>query len=146
MKAFRYTSGLSILLYLVSSPLTGVWHTRSECDGKIVNLEFVESFLFLIIASGTLLFFLILSFFIKPNTFHKYMQVAIIISNTAIVMFDLVVIYCSYQGLITNFNWGNADVILFISAGPLTMMFCVGLFIFIYGYNEMLRQLMHKYE
>jgi hypothetical protein len=122
----------------MSSPLTGVWHIRIEPDGKIVYLRFLESFLFLLIGSITLSFILALSFCIKYENTHKGMRVGIAICNVAMVIFDLAVLFCAFQGLINNFNWGNADFILFIFAGPLTILFIVGLLVFIYGYNEKL--------
>jgi hypothetical protein len=144
MRAYRYISGFSILLYLISSPLTGVWHTRIEPDGNIVYLGFVESFVFLIISSCMLTIFMVLSFWLKSGTDHTFMRLGIIISNTAMIIVDLAVVYCGYQGLINKFNWGNADFILFMSALPSMVIFYIGVFIYIYGYNEMLGKNKHK--
>jgi hypothetical protein len=136
MQVFRYITGLSILLYLMSSPLTGVWHSRIEDDGRIVHLRLLESFVFLLGASGTLTVILVLSFCIKYKNIHKGMRVGMGICNVAMIIFGLAVIFCAFQGLIHNFNWGNADFILFLVAAPSTVLFFIGIFVFIYGYNE----------
>jgi hypothetical protein len=67
------------------------------------------------------------------------MKVGVIICNISMVIFDMVIIYCASQGLINDFNWGEADFVMFICAVPLTVIFFIGLLIFIYGYNETLR-------
>jgi hypothetical protein len=135
MRFFRYIIGVSIFLYLMSSPLTGIWHTRTEESGRVVHLEFLESFVFLMVASITLVGIFTLSFCIKHNNTNKAMRTGIGICIMAMVMFDCAVIFCAIQGLMHNFNWGNADFILFLAAAPSTVLFIIGLFVFLYGYN-----------
>jgi hypothetical protein len=122
----------------MSSLLTGIWHARTEESGRVVHLGFLESFVFLIIASITLAGILVLSFCIKHNNTHKAMITGIGISIVAMVMFDFAVIFCAIQSLMHNFNWGNADFILFLTAAPSTVLLIIGLFVFISGYNAKL--------
>jgi hypothetical protein len=138
MRSFRYITGLSILLYLMSSPLTGVWYARTEESGRIVRLGSLESFIFLIVASITLTWILVLSFFIREMNTYKAMSTSIIICIVSMLMFDLAVVICAIQGLMHNFNLGDADFILFLAAAPSTVLFIFGLFVFLYCYNEKL--------
>jgi hypothetical protein len=129
MQYFRYISTFSICLYVISSLLTGIWHTRIESDGKLVYSNFLESFVFLIIVAISLSFILFIDI-------KKGMKVGITMCNVAMIVFDMVVLFCAFQGIINKFNWGNADFVLFIFGGPLTVLYIIGLLIFIYGYNE----------
>ncbi len=136
MRVFRYITGFSGLLYLMSSPLTGIWRDRIENDGKVVHVGYLESFLFLLIASGVLVVILALSFLVKGRDMHKSMRAGVAICNAAMIIFGLAVLFCAFQGLVHNFNWGNADFIFFLVAAPSTVLFIVGLFVFLYGYSK----------
>lgn len=138
MCSFRCISGVSILLYVMSSPLSGVWHTKIGPDGNIVYLSFLESFVFLLCAASILAFILLLSLYIKIKNSHAGMKIGISLCNISMVMLDVIVIFCAFQGLSNKLNWGNADFILFIFSGPSIVIYIIGLFVFVYGYNETL--------
>ena len=136
LKVLRYTIVLSCLVCIVSSFLTGVRYENIVDGSKLVSRGYLESFIFLVVASITLAITLLLSFYLKFGIVNRAMQAGTYAIIGSIIILTLVLVYCDYYAVMHDFKWGESHIVWFLGTIPATILFIVGVFVFICGYDR----------
>jgi hypothetical protein len=120
--------------------LTGVRYDPIVYDGKVTNVGFFESFIYLILAAIFLFGVFVSLFFIKYESITKYMKIGIYFCLVAMTILAAALIYCDFYALSNDLKWGESAIIWFLASVPATVIFVIGLSVFFYNAYKVARE------
>ncbi|MHC1727500.1 MAG: hypothetical protein AB9866_16115 [Syntrophobacteraceae bacterium] len=131
IQTFRYLCFASIILYLASMPLAGVWHYRIEDNGAVTRESLTEPFLYLTAISVFLTTFATISYYVKY--LNVYMKIGIAICDIVLILFAIMIIAIDCNAIRNDFNWLDGFVLVVLASVPASILFAIGLLIFMLG-------------
>lgn len=127
---------ISIPICLVGSYLTGIKAPSIITpEGQVIERGYYEHFTFLIISSIVLLIlFFVVQFFVTDIKNKTIIFGARTIS-TSLVLFDAVLLFCTFSSLLNGFKrWNDFEfMFVFLASVPITVIFIIGLLILGFG-------------
>lgn len=126
LKTFKMLILGTIVLFLISSTLTGIKGDAIVVEGGNIDRGYYEAFIFLAAGASLLAVIFGLLHIVSINLARRDVRFGIYLCEVCIIVTNLSLIYCDFYALRNNYDWGESTLIWFLAAVPSTALFFLG--------------------